>query len=131
MAVLTSTTAELRYEGVKVAKCREISLSFNRDALETTTLGSWDRTFIAGLRGTTGSAVLLYDPLDTTTTPMLNAVLADNSATVTLTAIFDTYSAKQFAFEAVLTEVGPQIAFGEAVACSVSFQVSGKPTGSF
>lgn len=131
MAILTSTYAELNYEGVKVAKCRDLTITINRDALETTRLGDWDRSFLAGLRGSTGSATLLYDPLDTSVTGLLNSVFADTTATVTLDVVFDRVTAKKLTVEAVLTEVGPSIAFGEAIACSVNFQVSGKFTGTF
>lgn len=129
MAVLTSTYAELQHEGVRVAKCRDLTLTINRDALETTRLGDWDRSFLAGLRGSTGSATVLYDPVDTSITNLLNAVLTDTTATVTLDIVFDRITAKKLTVEAVITEVGPSIAFGEAIACSVNFQVSGKPTG--
>lgn len=131
MAILTSTYAELSCEGTKVAKCRDLSLTINRDSLETTKLGDWDRTYLSGLRGSTGSATVLYDPVDSSIANLLNSVLADSAATVTLDVVFDRVTAKKLSFEAVITEVGPSIAFGEAIACSVNFQVSGKPTGTF
>ena len=64
MAVKTSATAELRYEGAAIAKVRDVSITFARDALETTGIGQTDRTYAYGIRGTTGSGTLLYDPSD-------------------------------------------------------------------
>lgn len=129
--ILTSRQAELRYETIKVAKVRELTLTINRDTVETTRLGDWDRTFLSGLRGSSGTATLLYDPADPSITNLLNAIFEDTTATATFDVVFDSIANTKLTMEAVLTEVNPQVAFGEAIACSVSFQVSGKPTGTF
>lgn len=129
--ILTSTQAELRYENVKVAKVREVNLTINRDAVETTRLGDWDRSFLSGLRGSSGTATVFYDPADSSVTNLFNSVFTDSTATVTFDIVFDSISNKKLTVEAVITELGPQVTFGEAIACSLSFQVSGKPVGTF
>jgi len=78
MAVLTGTSGELRFRGVRVGKCREFSLDISRDALETTVLGQWDRTFVEGIRGASGSTTVLYDRDDTATRDLLNSVFRNN-----------------------------------------------------
>ena len=51
MAILTGANGELRYNGIRVAKCRNFSIDISRDALETTNLGVFDKTYVEGLRG--------------------------------------------------------------------------------
>jgi hypothetical protein len=61
MAVITGRDGELRYQGSRVAKCRQFSIEVDRDALDTTTLGDEDRTYVSGLRGSSGTATVIYD----------------------------------------------------------------------
>ena len=61
MAVLSGFEGGLYYDGVRVVNVRSWSVTVSRDTLETTSLGSSDRTYTLGLRGTTGTATLLYD----------------------------------------------------------------------
>ena len=56
MSLITGSNGELRYRGVRVAKCREFSIETSRDALDSSTLGSYDREYVEGMRGSTGSA---------------------------------------------------------------------------
>jgi hypothetical protein len=130
MSVVTGRTGELRYQGTRVAKCRQFSLDIDREALETTTLGDDDRTYVEGLRGTTGTATILYDESNTATRNLLNSVL-DNTGAKSIQLFLNTTTSRSFTVNALLTQVGTPVSVGEVTACSVSFQISGKPTGTF
>jgi len=131
MAVLTGVGGELRYAGARIAKCRNFSIDVSRDSLETTVLGSYDRTYIEGLRGATGSATVLYDPDDGPTLSMLNSIFSNNDNTAAVSMVLNTTTNKALEFRAFLTQVGTPVSVGEAIACSISFQVTGPVEGGF
>jgi len=131
MAVYTGAGGELRYNGTRIAKCREYSLEISRDALETTTLGDHDRIYISGIRGATGSATILYDREDTTTRSLLNSILADNDANHAVSFVFNAVDNATMEASALITSVSTPVAVGDVIACSVSFQVSGRLSGEF
>ena len=130
MAVQTGASGALKYQGAVIAKCRNWSLSIQRDALESTCVGVDDRTYVKGLRGATGSATLLYDPTDTSGRSLLNGIF-DNSLNDTVQFVFDSKDAKAFECEALLTSVEQAVSVGEVTAVNVSFQVSGVISGVF
>lgn len=131
MSVLTGANGALKYRGQKVAKCRDWSLSINRDVLENTTLGTYDRTYVAGLRGATGTATLLYDPTDPATRLILNSIFENPETSDAVEFIFDTRENKQLDCEALITNISPSVNVGEIVAVSVSFQITGEIEGDF
>jgi len=131
MSVLTGANGALKYRGQKVAKCRDWSLSINRDVLENTTLGTYDRTYVAGLRGATGTATLLYDPTDPATRSILNSIFENPETSDAVEFIFDTRENKQLDCEALITNISPSVNVGEIIAVSVSFQITGEIEGDF
>lgn len=131
MAVLTGANGELRFRGTRVAKCRNYSLNISRDALETTSLGVWDRTFVEGLRGATGSATVLYDPEDGSTTALLNRIFSNENSADTVNFVFSNTLGKTLEAEALITSTSPGVSVGEAVACEVNFTISGSISGRF
>lgn len=131
MAIATGSTGELRYRGQRTAKCRNFTLDISRDALETTSLGSYDRTFVEGIRGATGSGTILYDDSDSTTLDMLNSILVNGSTEVEMSLILNSGNGRSLDFSAVITQVSTPVSVGEVVACSVSFQVTGGIGGGF
>ena len=130
MAVLTGADGRLMYGVQKIAKCRDWTISVAKDALEDTTLGDYDRTYVQGLRGTTGSATLLYDPTESSANDLLNSVFA-NGSTETLRFVLNKADGSTFECKGFLTSVSPSVSTGAVSAVSVNFQVSGKPTGQF
>ena len=78
MAVLTGADGQLMYGSKKISKCRDWTITVSRDALEVSCLASNDRTYVEGLRGTSGSATLLYDPDELTTNQLLNSIFTNN-----------------------------------------------------
>lgn len=132
MSAITGANGEFRYLGRRVAKCRNFSIDISRDALETTGVGDRDRTYVEGIRNTSGSATLIYDETDGATTGLLNSILTGSgSATREITLVLNTATNRSFTCEAILTQVGTPVSVGEVTACSVSFQVSGGLEGAF
>ena len=132
MAVKTGSTAELRFEGVAIAKVRDVSLTIVRDALETTGIGQKDRTYAYGVRGTTGTGTLLYDSANAATTATMNRLLNDSEATDTIAMVLDTNVAEgTLSGEALITQAGVSVSVGSVVSVPISFSFSGKPSGSF
>lgn len=126
--ILTGTTAVLFFGSTRIGKCRSISLDVEREALQTTKQGDLDRTYIAGLRGTQGSASLFYDPDDTAVAAILTKVYADDATTSTMDLVFDWVTDKKVTASVILTNLSVSASYGAAQVCEIQFQVSGKPT---
>jgi hypothetical protein len=129
--VLTGADGQLKYQGSVVGKVRDWSITVTKDALEDTGIGSYDRTYVQGLRGTTGSATVLYDPANVQANVFLNSIFSNSELTQTVNFVFNRTDNKSFACEGFVTSVSPSISVGAVQAVSVSFQVSGKPIGAF
>lgn len=78
--VLTSRDAELRLDGIGVAKAKDVSLQLQADLPEDTALGQNSRTYVYGLRSYSGSATLLYDRSSQVSTILQQALTADDTA---------------------------------------------------
>lgn len=133
MAYAIAHSAEMKWNGTVLGLARDISLSITKDALETTTLGEQDRTYVGGLRGATGSCSLLFDDTDTLVASLLNQITANSSATEdgNLTFNFAANGAR-FVLPVIITSVGMTASSGDLVAADVEFQVTGPlPTGGF
>ena len=135
MAVLTGSDGQLLYGTQAFAKCRDWSITVSRDSLEDTCLGDYDRTYVQGLRGTTGSATLLYDPGNSLANDFLNTVFDDASGDQEVTFRLNRRGLGDgggaFRCQGFITSVSPSVSVGNIQAVSVSFQVSGKPEGNF
>lgn len=136
MSVLTGADGRLVYNGLALAKVREWSLTITKDALEDTCLGDFDRSYVEGLRNTTGSATVLYDPSLSTANAFLNTVFTNDQPKTALTFELNsknkTLGGGNFVFQGFLTSVSPSASVGSVSAVSVNFQVSGgKINGEF
>jgi len=132
MAVKTSMTAEVQWNNVKIAKIRDISLDISRNTVDTTALGEHDESAVYGVRTTTGSGTLLYDPADTTTVDLMNTILADDAvASDSLTIVLDTANNKTISGTVLLTSTSVGVSTGEAISVPVQFKVNAKPTATF
>lgn len=130
MAVLTGNSGEIKFGGSTVGKCRNFSIDISKDALETTVLGEIDRTYVEGLRGSTGSATILYDPEDVPTKNFLNSVLSTGTSTINL-VLNTAAGGAALNCTAIVTQVSTPVSVGEVTACSINFQVTGALTGTF
>jgi hypothetical protein len=138
MAVKTSATALLKFKlgGAAtystIAKVRDVRLDISRDALETTGVGQTDRTYAYGIRSTSGSGTLLYDPADTATTDLMQQILEDTETLSGLQLVLNTGSSDgTISGDALITAVGPGVSAGDLITVPISFTISGTPTGSF
>jgi len=132
LAVLTGKNGALRWNGSTIGKVRSWSLSINKDALETTDLGKYDRTYVPGLRGTTGTAELMYDPSEGGAVALLNSVFGNDSTVAqSVEFVLDSSGGKTFSCSAFLTSVSPNVSVADIQICSISFQVSGSVSGGF
>jgi hypothetical protein len=123
--------AQLRFNGQKVGRVINFKLRIARGAVENTPLDLWDDTFVSGRRNSSGTGMVVYDPADGPTAALMNAVLLDSAATQGFELVFDRVLGKSMEFGAVLTQLEPGVAFGEAMIVPVSIQLSGKPVGTF
>jgi hypothetical protein len=132
MAVKTAATAELQFGGAVIGKVRDIKLDINRDALETTGIGQTDRTYVYGVRSTSGSGTLLYDSTDTATRNVMNTLLSDSQSLSRVKLVLDTATTLgTIEGDVVVTQAGVSVSVGDVVSVPISFNVSGKPSGSF
>ena len=126
--ILTSIHAEVRYNGTRIGKARNIEFQTSRDTLETTTLNKWDRSFLPGIRDSSGSASLFYDPDDAVVSAIINDTYVDGTALSSIQMIFDTALGKSVAADIVITNISMSASFGVAQVCDIQFRVSDKPT---
>ena len=129
--VLTGADGELQYKSQRCAKVRSWTLTITRDAIDESCLGQYDRTYIAGLRSATGSASLFYDPKDNKSRQMLNSIFDNDGKSEDVSFVLNTTDGRQFACEALLTNVTASVEVGAAHAVSVSFQITGPIDGRF
>jgi hypothetical protein len=130
--VLTGADGYLKSVDGRIGKCRNVNLNISKGTLRTTKQGDVDETYIPGLRNTTGSATLFYNPRDTIATSFLNSMLSDSRSPSTwVELVLSGTRKKSLSVNIILTEVGLSIAYGEAQVCEISFQVSGRITGVF
>lgn len=138
MAVKTSATALLKFKlggastYTTIAKVRDVRLDISRDALETTGVGQTDRTYAYGIRSTSGSGTLLYDPNDSATTDLMQQILEDTETLSGIQLVLNNASSEgTISGDALITAVGPGVSAGDLISVPISFTISGKPTGSF
>ena len=131
MGVLTGSDGQLKFNNSVVGKCREWSLSVQKDSLEDTSIGSYDKTYVEGLRGTSGSATVLYDPSNRTAAALLNSIFGNEQTSDTVDFVFNRQEGTSISCNAFVTSISPSVSVGAVQAVSISFQVSGKPIGNF
>jgi hypothetical protein len=131
MGVLTGSDGQLRFNGSAVGKCREWSLNVTKDALEDTPIGSHDRTYVEGLRGTTGSATVLYDPSNRTAADLLNSIFDNDQPNDFVVFVLSRQEGNSISCSGFLTNISPSVSVGAVQAVSVAFQVTGKTAGNF
>ena len=138
--ILTGADGQLKYGSRGLAKVRNWSLSVQRNAIDVTCLEQFDRSYIAGVRNTTGSATVYYDPTQTDDVSLLNSIFENrdcstDECTEKVTFVLNKCNfpggSGTFECEVLLTEVGPSVNVGEATAVNISFQVTGAVDGMF
>jgi hypothetical protein len=132
MTIVNSTHGELRWNGQKIAKVRDVSFDKARATLETTGIGDLDDTYSYGKRSTSGSATLLYKSDDNATVELMNRILNDNEAPDQLTVVLRRGASQgTMAGSVLISSQGIANNVGDNTVVNISFVVSGKPTGAF
>ena len=116
MTVLTSRDAELRLDGVAVAKARDVSLQLTSDLNEDTALGQDSRTYVYGLRSYTGSCTLQYDRSSQVSTILQQALQATDTARTMSLILID----RNIGGSVLFGQVGLSVAVGDIVQVPVS-----------
>ena len=133
MAVLTGADGKVMVGNEQIMKCRDYTINISKDALEDTSLGNYDRTYVEGLRGATGSMTILYDPDSKNSSNFLNSILENGEQLDTVRFVFIGRDNKQIECEGFITSVSQSVSAGAVQAASCNFQISGKvaETGRF
>jgi hypothetical protein len=108
---------------------RDATIDIARDALETTSLNEYTRSYITGLRGATGSATLLYD--NTLLDDVYTNINSDSPPSITATlTLNDAVSPKTITGTVLITSVGSTATVGDITRTNVAFQFTGDFTNS-
>lgn len=124
----TSVHAALFHNEIRIGKVRNIEFETSRETLENTTLDIWDRSFIYGLRNSTASASLFYDPDNTVAVNLIQSIYTDNSTPTPMVMVFDSRQDRSISASVLLTNISVSSSFGEAQVCNIQFQITRKPT---
>jgi hypothetical protein len=126
MTVQTGTTAALIYQGKRLGKVTNFSINTQRQALDTSSIGDTDRTFVGGIRQSSGSATLHYDSQDSGTRSLLADMFNSDSTPREMDFLINVGSGIGLrALQALITEIGTQVSVGDTTKCNISFQISG------
>jgi hypothetical protein len=107
----------------QVAKVKSWALTANTDALETTTLAEVARTYTTGIKGASGSCVVLY--YDDAPVNLLNQLDQSSPGTFPTCRLKLSFGTKYLEFDAVLTSAELACNVGEIMQVNVNFQMSG------
>ena len=106
---------------------RNATVDISRDALETTNLGDYSRTYAPGLIDATGSATFIYD--SEVKSNLIANVLNTTAARDTPVAVTLTVGAGQtLAGNVFITQVGTSVSVGDVTSTNVAFQFTGAPS---
>ena len=106
---------------------RNATVDISRDALETTNLGDYSRTYTPGLIGATGSATFIYE--SEVKSNLIANVLNTTTARDTPVAVTLTVGTNQtLAGNVFITQVGTSVSVGDVTSTNVAFQFTGAPS---
>jgi predicted secreted protein len=138
MAILTGNEGVLKLDATvggavaSIAAVRNFSIEMTSDTIETSAMGTDQRTYLKGMSSWSGSADIYYDPVATTGHLAVHTVLNPKSGTVgqgTLTFEgFLATTAAKFSGEVIITGFTVNATMDGMVEASISFQGSGACT---
>lgn len=128
MTYYSGKDGTLTYNGTLVAKVSNWNISTTVDTLDTTALTESDRTFVPGIRSTSGSATVFY--YDSSPVSLLQRVVKTTAVTETdILAIKLGWDAKFIQGNCIITSAELSCAVGEVMQANIQFQFTGAPTG--
>ena len=127
--VFSGKDGQLLVGDVPIGKVVDWSFEGQNETLETTTLGDYERLYICGLKGYSGSATLLYykdDGGSFNVKPLLTAAIEGKNVDFKLRLADITN--REISFTALITSYGTGVSVGEVVRMQFSFTATGKTT---
>lgn len=106
---------------------RNATVDISRDALETTNLGNYSRTYTPGLIGATGNATFIYEAeiKSNLITNLLNTASSRETPIAVTLAIGN---GQTLAGSVFITQVGTSVSVGDVTSTNVAFQFTGAPS---
>lgn len=136
MAFFTGRSGSIKIGTKTVAKIRDWSLETTVELLSTNTIDSGVNTFVAGVKGATGSATLVYYRLETGEgatkvqfTTLLRKVMNTGDAaatTIKMELNVGGDSKDDIIFDAFITSATVSVSTGELTVVPINFTVDGK-----
>ena len=146
MTFYSGQNGRLLIDDVAAAKVTTWAISSSQTPLDCTTLEQTDKTYVNGLRNTTGSCRIFYydDTSGSTrtnsaktlidklmkarTTGSAAGIAADpQNVTLKLQVVEGTATTRTIEVEALITAAAMQMAVGQVLAADIQFQVNGAP----
>lgn len=132
MSAANTTRADVLWNGARIAKIRDINWNINNGLLNDTGIGEKNATSRYGLRTTSGTGTMFYDPDDAATVSILNRALDDSEATDGLTLKTDRNNPQgQLSGQVLIGSLAVGVPVGDLVSMQVQFTVSGANSGGF
>jgi predicted secreted protein len=134
MAIFTGNDGKVRVGATDLAAVRSFSIEQTRDTIETSSMGTDVRTYVAGLSTFSGSADIYFDDAELSNlTGTLNVASSGNTvgaggAAVKLVLKDESSNDKWFSGDIIITGLTVNSNFDGMVEASISFQGTGPIT---
>lgn len=106
---------------------RNATIDISRDALETTNLGDYSRTYTPGLIGATGSATFIYES-EVKSNLIANVLNTATSRDTPIAVTLIVGTGQTLAGNVFITQVGTSVSVGDVTSTNVAFQFTGAPS---
>jgi hypothetical protein len=106
---------------------RNATVDISRDALETTNLGDYSRTYTPGLIGATGNATFIYEA-EIKGNLIANVLNTASSRETPIAVTLTVGSGQTIAGSVFITQVGTSVSVGDVTSTNVAFQFTGAPS---
>jgi hypothetical protein len=106
---------------------RNATVDISRDALETTNLGNYSRTYTPGLIGATGNATFIYEA-EIKSNLIANVLNTASSRETPIAVTLTVGTGQTLAGNVFITQVGTSVSVGDVTNTNVAFQFTGAPS---
>jgi hypothetical protein len=106
---------------------RNATVDISRDALETTNLGNYSRTYTPGLIGATGNATFIYEA-EIKSNLIANVLNTASSRETPIAVTLTVGTGQTIAGSVFITQVGTSVSVGDVTSTNVAFQFTGAPS---
>ena len=106
---------------------RNATVDISRDALETTNLGNYSRTYTPGLIGATGNATFIYEA-EIKSNLIANVLNTASSRETPIAVTLTVGRGQTLAGSVFITQVGTSVSVGDVTSTNVAFQFTGAPS---